>query len=83
MNSSAKIVGAYEAKTHLAALLDQVAKGREIIITRRERPVARLVPMDSLAPGKEVFDRIRALRGTLTLGKNETVKDLINAGRRI
>jgi prevent-host-death family protein len=83
MKSSKKTVGAYEVKTHLSSLLKEVAAGREIIITKRERPVARLVPMDSPFPKKEIFDRIRALRGTLALGKNETVKDLINAGRRI
>ena len=39
-------VGAFEAKTHLAALLDAVAAGDQITITRHGRPVARLVPTD-------------------------------------
>lgn len=37
-------VGSFAAKTHLAALLDRVARGEEITITRRGHPVARLVP---------------------------------------
>ncbi|HKE26428.1 MAG TPA: type II toxin-antitoxin system prevent-host-death family antitoxin [Bryobacteraceae bacterium] len=37
-------IGAFEAKNKLAALLDQVEKGEEIVITRHGRPVARLVP---------------------------------------
>jgi prevent-host-death family protein len=37
-------VGAFEAKTHLAALLDAVSAGEQITITRHGRPVARLVP---------------------------------------
>ena len=37
-------VGAYEAKTHLPRLLDRVARGEEIRITRNGRPIARLVP---------------------------------------
>jgi prevent-host-death family protein len=37
-------VGAYEAKTNLAALLDAVEKGETIVITRRGRAVARLGP---------------------------------------
>lgn len=37
-------VGAYEAKTHLADLLDRVQRGEQIIITRHGKPVARLVP---------------------------------------
>ena len=78
-----KTVGAYEAKTHLASLLKQVAKGREIVITKRDRPVARLVPVVSSTSKKDVFDRIRALRGTITLKAHETPSDLINAGRRL
>lgn len=37
-------VGAFEAKTTLSALLDRVAKGEEIVITKHGRAVARLVP---------------------------------------
>lgn len=33
-------VGAFEAQTHLAALLDAVAAGEQITITRHGRPVA-------------------------------------------
>lgn len=32
-------VGAFEAKTHLSALLDRVAAGEEVVITRRGRPL--------------------------------------------
>jgi len=39
-----KSIGTFEAKTHLSALLDEVAKGAEIVITRRGVAVARLVP---------------------------------------
>ena len=38
-------VGAFEAKTHFSALLERVAKGETIAITRRGRLVARLVPV--------------------------------------
>jgi len=37
-------IGAYEAKTHLAALLDRVERGESLTITRNGRSVARLVP---------------------------------------
>ena len=78
-----KKVGAYEVKTHLSSLLQEVEGGKEIIITRREKPVAKLVPFEPVVSRKEIFDRIRKLRGSLRLGKNETPKDLINAGRRM
>jgi prevent-host-death family protein len=38
-------VGVHEAKTHLSRLLERVAAGEEIVITRGRRPVARLVPV--------------------------------------
>lgn len=39
-----KSVGTYEAKTHLPRLLSQVEKGESITITKRGKPIARLVP---------------------------------------
>jgi prevent-host-death family protein len=37
-------VTAFEAKTRFGKLLKRVVKGEEIVITRHEKPVARLVP---------------------------------------
>ena len=37
-------VGAFEAKNKLGALLDWVANGEEVLITRHGKAVARLVP---------------------------------------
>lgn len=37
-------VTAFEAKTRFGELLDRVAQGEEVVITRYDRPVARLVP---------------------------------------
>jgi prevent-host-death family protein len=39
-----KSVGVHEAKTHLSRLLEDVAAGEEVTITRRGEVVARLVP---------------------------------------
>ena len=38
-------VNLYEAKTHLSALVEEAARGREIIIAKSGRPKARLVPL--------------------------------------
>ncbi len=60
-----KTVGAYQAKTHLPALLDEVTKGEKVIITRHGVPVAVLsaVPMMSgcadLTTVVDGFKRIR------------------------
>ena len=40
-------IGSYEAKTHLPQLLDRVARGESLTITRHGRPVARLIPVDT------------------------------------
>jgi len=39
-------VGVHEAKTHLSRLLQRVAAGDEVIITRGGVPVAKLVPVE-------------------------------------
>ena len=54
-------VGAFEAKTHLAALLDAVSAGEQITITRHGRPVARLVPpaAEPLSSVAQTIERLR------------------------
>ena len=37
-------VGAFEAKTTLSALLERVAAGEEVLITKHGRALARIVP---------------------------------------
>jgi prevent-host-death family protein len=54
-------VGAYEAKTHLSDLLDRVARGERVTITKHGVPVAVLQPPDS-APRKDVKQTIQDLR---------------------
>jgi len=48
-----RTAGVREARQNLSALLDEVKKGREVVITERGRPVAKLVPPDR-APGRGV-----------------------------
>ena len=57
-------IGAYEAKTHLPALLDRVARGESIIITRRGKPVAELRPLGGGDPAtlRAALERLDALR---------------------
>ena len=47
-----KTVGLFEAKTHLAALVDQVQEEGTIVLTRRGKPVAELSPVESKGPRK-------------------------------
>jgi prevent-host-death family protein len=42
---STRTMGLFEAKTHLSELVAQVEAGDEVVITRHNKPVARLVPV--------------------------------------
>ena len=76
-------IGAFEAKNKLGTLLDWVAAGEEVLITRRGKAVARLVPAESGLDRDKVrqaADNIRARSAGVTLGGLK-IKDLINEGR--
>ncbi len=47
-----KTVNIHAAKTHLSRLVEEVAKGEEIILTKAGKPAARLVALEKVA-----FDR--------------------------
>jgi prevent-host-death family protein len=76
-------VGAFEAKTHLAALLDAVSAGEQITITRHGRPVARLVPATSGPPSSvaATIERLRHFCQGQTL-EGLSISDLRDQGRR-
>lgn len=76
-------VGTFEAKTHLTQLLDRVAAGEQITITRHGTPIARLVPVEPTASQhiRETIARLKEFsRGQRLDGL--TIKDLIDEGRR-
>jgi prevent-host-death family protein len=77
-------VGAFEAKTHLASLLDRVAKGERITITRHGVPAAMLVPIGQVSQGlthQEVVGAMRELRKRVKPARM-SVREMINQGRR-
>ena len=80
-----KIVGAFEAKTHLSQLLDEVERGEVITITRRGVPVATLAPTDQARRQRAVqaMQEWIAYRDehNITLGDDLTIRELIEEGR--
>jgi len=76
-------IGAFEAKNRLGSLLDRVERGEEIVITRRGKAIAKLVPVDT------GFDRAKARRAAAGLIDTSRgvilggvkIKDLIEEGR--
>ncbi len=72
-------IGVVRGKNKLSALLDRVEQGEEIVITRRGRPVARLVPDDggidrSQAQAALQRMRDRAVQAGLGLSIGTTLK---------
>jgi prevent-host-death family protein len=76
-------IGAFEAKTKFAELLDKVGRGQEFLITKRGKPVARLVSSDCRAaeqfnrPGAwELYQRIHKGKAKISRrGLSELVRD--------
>ena len=78
-------VGSFEAKTHLPELLDRAAAGERILITKRGKPVAMLVPPppEEKRDVRQVIEEFKAYskRQGRTLG-GITIRELIEEGRR-
>jgi prevent-host-death family protein len=80
-------IGAFEAKNKFSELLERVSNGEEIVITRHNQEVARLVPANrpSLQQIKAAIDGILELQKRCILNprgkKKLTLKELREEGR--
>jgi prevent-host-death family protein len=78
------LIGAFEAKTHLSALLDRVSRGEKITITRHGIPAAMLIPVEETKTKlthKEIVEGMRKLRKRIKPGKIN-VRQMVQQGRR-
>ena len=82
METGTAVVGAFEAKTKLAELLERVRQGETFTITKHDKPVARLVGC-----GQEIKERrehatkaLKSLRKRYSLGGLD-VRQLKEDGR--
>jgi prevent-host-death family protein len=84
-------VTALEAKNRFGKLLDRVARGEEVVVTRHDKPVARMVPAEgrqlsavrqAVAELKQIQGRIRVrTKGKGALSDSE-VRSAVEEGRR-
>jgi prevent-host-death family protein len=78
-------VGSYEANTHFSQLLNRVAQGKKIVITKHGQAVAMLVPppSENKKDVKQVIAELIAYRKRQrrTLG-GLTIREMIDEGRR-
>lgn len=77
-------IGAYEAKTHLPQLLDRIARGESLTITRHGRPVARLVPIEDhdRERARQAARRIIERRSRLRRAPLTELLDSLHEGHR-
>ena len=77
-------IGLFDAKTHLSALIARAERGEEVVITRHNKPVAKLVPMSAAAP--DASARRDAVAALLQAAAGRTLaldwKTLRDEGRR-
>ena len=84
-------VTAFEAKTRFGELLERVTRGEEVVITRHDKPVARIVPEGAkrLEDVRRAVGGLRELQHRIALrtkGKvrlsDREVRSAIEDGRR-
>ena len=78
-------IGAFEAKTHFSRILEEVEKGKDYVVTKRGKPVAKIIPfqeepemsrMDVLELFQELRKKYRGKPGDFN------IKEAIEEGRR-
>ena len=82
-------ITAFEAKTRFGELLDRVARGEEIVITRHEKPVARMIPegRPALAQVRRAVKELRDLRQEMAKRSgfkpitDKEIRDAVRQGR--
>ena len=84
-------ITALEAKTRFGQLLDRVARGEEVVVTRHDKPVARILPAGR--PAREevraAAEGLRELRRAIAMRRGDQppltaddIKSLVEEGRR-
>jgi prevent-host-death family protein len=83
MKTSSLTVGAFEAKNRFSDLIDRVGRGAEIIITKHDKPVARMIPIEEHSVREKVraVAELRSIRDRYAL-KGVTARALISEGRK-
>ncbi len=81
-------IGAFDAKNRFSELLEKASHGKETVVTKHGRPIAKIVPFrEEHRPVEEVFERIAQTRVKIAqrggiLKKGESWKELTRKGLR-
>ena len=76
-------IGASEAKTHFSSLLEKVSRGKEVVIIKRGKAVARLIRAEQADRSRvnAAINKLITLRKEITLNGADW-KELRDEGRR-
>jgi prevent-host-death family protein len=55
-------IGTFEAKTHFSQVIEQVENGADFIVTKRGKPVARIIPFKPEMTRQEAFAQLIEMR---------------------
>jgi prevent-host-death family protein len=83
MKTKSKHIGSFDAKTHLSGIIDDVQKGNDYIITKRGKPVARLIPYKNNEDNikiEEILSDFDSIRKSVKGRAN--IKEYIIEGRK-
>ena len=73
----------YDAKAHFSELVERAESGRETVITKRGRVVAKIVPAQARAWDRAaVLDEAEAFRKSVKIKGAVNIRELIEHGRR-
>ena len=81
----AQYIGAFEAKTHFSRILEKTEKGEDFIVTKRGKPVAKIIPFqqEPKMTRMEAFEKLAEMR-KLYRGKpgSFNIREAIEEGRK-
>jgi prevent-host-death family protein len=83
MKTKSKLIGSFDAKTHLSSIIENVRKGNDYIITKRGKPVARLIPYKNNEDEikiEEIISNLDSIRKSIKEKVN--IKESIVEGRK-
>ncbi len=81
-------IGAFDAKNRFSELLDKALRGRETIVTKHGKPIAKIVPYrETDREGEDILASIAKTRSQIAergrvLDEGETWKDIAREGLR-
>ena len=80
----AQHIGAFEAKTHFSQILEKAEHGEDFIITRRGKPVAKIIPFEQ-KKGMTFKEAVEELKEFRKLYRGEpgsfNIREAIEEGR--